>query len=170
MALAAGLELIQGKPMNRQDKSRIWVVFGLIGTIVLGLFGIVFAVWKRTPGPADTLDVLSARWVNPSQTTAEVVLRLRRADGRPAMQGLSMGLVTEPRLYKSGKFVTVRSGSQPVTRYTLALQRRPTEPLVIKAASHPDPVYDSRGNLVPSAGEVCSRTVVVPLGSPDVTQ
>lgn len=156
--------------MSLQDRSRNWVVFGLIGTLVIGLFGIVLAVWKRTPGPADTLDVLSARWVNPSQTTAEVILRLRRADGRPATQSLSMGMVTESRLYKSGQFATVRSGSQPVTRYTLALQRRPTEPLVIKAATHPDPVYDSRGNPLPSGGEVCSRTVVLPLDSPDVTQ
>ena len=77
--------------------------------------------------------------------------------------------MSEPRLYKEAKFAILESGSRPVSSYTVKLQRRPSEPLIIKAATHPDTVYDRRGNPLPNSGEVYSRTVVVPLGSSDVT-
>jgi hypothetical protein len=142
------------------------IFFGVI--LTLASFGTVGYFWilRQVERPADTLEVLSASWVQRSPPQAELVFKLRRADGRPASQGFTVGVAEGQPPYTDEGVTQIGPRSSPTHHYKVEFARLPRKPPVIEVTAHPTVILNSQPGsvpVIPPERDLFTRRIVVPL-------
>ena len=121
---------------------------------------------RSVEGPPDTLDVLAASWIQTSPPKAQVVFRLRRVDGRPASQGVTVGLADEQAPDAKDDLKATGDSTAPTYHYTVTFKRRPPDPLVMRVTAHSDTVLAPGAHgvakIVSPSRDLFTQQIVIP--------
>lgn len=140
----------------------------VLGALATGAF--LLLRQSRVPGPADTLDVISASWTGSSPPTAEVMFRLRRADGRPASQSVTIGTAKGQPAYLDEDLNPIGTPAAPAYHYSVTFKRQPRAPLILRVTAHSDELMVARPREVETVSpshDLFTRQIVIPPPPPD---
>jgi hypothetical protein len=160
--------LIQTETHPKRRLPWLWALCFFVVVLTLASLGTVGYFWilRQVEGPADTLEVLSASWVQRSPPQAELVFKLRRTDGRPASQGFTVGVAEGQPPHTDEGVTQTGPRSSPTHHYQVEFARLPRKPLVIEVTVHPTVILNSQPGsmpVIPPERDLFTRRIVVPL-------